>query len=238
MHILRPLGSILMMLVVPPFAFLIGTVAAIVVWLLLDGADLPAWSRLALSLMAVPATPGLWFVVLPILFARQNATGFALPPEVMAWQEEQFRLEEEHGDAFEAVRRQAIERVIGDGRTTSANDVAFTLVAIELGASGGTATLVHRRLDGPADAPTDPDEPPPPLAMYTPITRMTDDAGTRYVVFVGIDELSPTGGRSHVNFVPAPPQRATELRISLSHMAQPDSSLALPGPWEFVAILR
>lgn len=231
--LLGPLGNLAAMLVSPPFAFVLGIVGAVVVWIVLEGAALPTWGRIALALMAIPAVPGLWFLVLPVLFWRSRGISFSGPSELEPWQTEQMEVLTRDYDTFEALRRQRIDRVIASGQTVSADGVTMTLVAIELGEIGGRISLAHQHADEPMADDVQPD-PPAPTPAFTPITRAADGAGTTYTVYAMTDELSPSAGRTHVDFFPPPPPHASVLRVTLTKLARLDSSGLHPGPWEFL----
>lgn len=231
-----PLGSLAAMLVSPPFAFVLGIVGAVVVWILLEGAALPAWGRIALALMAIPAVPGLWFLVLPVLFWRSRGISFSGPSELEPWQTEQMDVLSRHYDTFEALRRQRIERVIASGQTVTADDVTMSLIAVEFGETGGRISLAHQHADEPMPDTAQPDM-PEPVGAFTPITSVSDDAGTTFTVYAMTDELSPSAGRTHVDFFPPPPPNASVLRVEVTKLTRLDAAGVLPGPWEFVVPL-
>lgn len=230
------LGDVLAMLVSPPFAFVAGIIGAMVVWILLEGAALPTWGRLALALMAIPAVPGLWFLVLPVLFWRSRGISFSGPSELEPWQTEQMEVLTHHYDTFEALRGQRIDRVIASGQTVTADDVTMTLIAVELGEIGGRISLAHQHAVEPLPDTARSDM-PAPVGAFTPITSVTDDAGTTYTVHAMTDDLSPSGGRTHVDFFPPPPPDVPLLRVTLTELARPDTSGPYPGPWAFLVRL-
>lgn len=186
--------------------------------------------------MATPAVPGLWFLVLPVLFWRMRGVSFSGPSELEPWQTEQMDILSRHSDIFEALRGQRIDRVIAGGQTVTADDVTMTLVAVELGEIGGRISLAHQHADEPMPDTAQSDM-PEPFPAFTPVTSLTDDAGTAYTVHAMTDELSPSGGRTHVDFFPPPPPDATLLRAALTKLARPDTSGLYPGPWEFLVRL-
>lgn len=211
------------MLITPPFAFLLGIIGAIVLWNVLGGADLPGWARLGLALMAVPAVPGVWFLVLPILFRVPRA----IRPggdEFQSWQDRQIMLWEEHREEFNALGRQPIDRVIASGSAATTNDVTITLIAVAVGSEGGDINLIQTiRRDSQDDE----------HSLWDLVAELSDDVGTSYVLMGAPVEMSTVGARTHIAFIPAVPVAATELRLSISKLFVLGDTEATPGPWEF-----
>ena len=215
--------TLLSMLISPPFAFLLGIVGAVVLWNVLGGADLPGWARLGLSLMAIPAVPGLWFLFLPILFGVPRAV-VAGGDEFQQWQDGQVKLWEEHREAFDAVGRQPIDRVIPSGAAVTANDVTITLIAVAAGSVGGDINLIQtiRR-------ESDDEE----HSLWDLIAELEDDVGTSYVLMAAPVEMSTVGARTHIAFIPGIPAGASELRLTIQKLFVLGEIEGTPGPWEF-----
>ncbi len=140
---------------------------------MLGGVDLPAWARLGLSLIAVPAVPGLWFLFLPIVFGVPRAVP-AGGDEFQQWQDHQIKLWEEHREAFDTVGRQPIDRVIASGAAVTANHVTITLIAVAAGSVGGDINLIQtiRR-------ESDDEE----HSLWDLMAELDDDLGTSYVLW-------------------------------------------------------
>lgn len=220
---MRRVLSVLAILISPPFAFLLGIAGAVVLWFALGEANLPGWARLGLSLMAVTALPGLWFIALPIIFARQGATRLG-SPEFQAWEDRRMNLWETHRVELERLGHQRIERVIASGEAATAADVTITLVAVALGAHGGDITLIQTAGQEPDNRD---------LSLAELVTDLTDDVGTRYAVVNAPVEMSVTGARTHVMFVPAVPESASELRLSVEKILEVPDTEPIRGPWRF-----
>ena len=216
------------MLISPPFAFILGIIGAVVLWNVLEGADVPAWARLGLSLMAIPAVPGLWFVFMPILFRLPRAIP-AGGDEFERWQEARLKVWEEHREAFDALGRQLIERVVASGSASTANDVTITLVAVAFGSEGGDINLILTTTQ-----PTDVQDP----AIWDLAADLSDDAGTAYALQPAPIEMSAVGSRAYIAFIPAVPADATELRLTIPKLFRLGETEATVGPWDFSMPLR
>lgn len=211
------------MLIAPPFAFLLGIIGAVVLWNVLAGSDLPGWARLGLSLMAVPAVPGLWFLLLPIIFAAPKVTRLG-NDEFRAWQDDQVMMWAKHREALRALGAQPIERVIASGSATTAGDVTITVIAVALGKLGGDISLAQTARVHEGDEE---------FSIGDLMAEVSDDAGTAYVVMGSPIEMSAVGARTHVAFFPAMPADATELRLRIPKLFRLGDVDALSGPWEF-----
>jgi hypothetical protein len=220
----RPL-ALLAMLISPPFAFLLGIVGAVVLWNVLADVDLPGWARLGLSLMAVPAVPGIWFLFLPILFRTPRAVRLG-DDEYQAWQDRQMKVWEEHRVKLSALGAQPIERVIAVGSAVTVREVTITVIAVALGRMGGDIGLAHsQRLRDDGEEMD--------FSIGELMAEVSDDIGTAYVAMGSPIEMSAVGARTHVAFFPAVPPDATELRLRIPRLFGLGSIDATDGPWDF-----
>jgi len=233
----QPIQVILAMIFVPPFALVSGVLVGVILWFLLADAGLPTWARAAISILVIPGLPGLWFVAMPILFWRNRVTRLVLPEDVERWQSAQFETMEHHHDDFDALRRQRIKRVVAGGMSATAKRIEMTVVAVELGTLGGVITVVHSPLDDLQPKPPDPDQVPDAYPFSGAITHLTDDVGTDYIVLAEASDHIADHGRVRIDFIPAPPSDAGELRLTMSQLYVGEG-LVLPGPWEISVPLR
>lgn len=220
---MRRVLAVLTMLISPPFALLLGIAGAVVLWFALGEVDLPEWARLGLSLMAVPALPGLWFIGLPFLFAAQRATRVG-GPEIQAWEDSRTKIWEEHRAELERLGHQRIERVIASFEAVTVTDVTITLVAVALGTDGGDITLIQTAGQEPDDRD---------FSLSDLVIELTDDIGNRYAVVSAPVEMLVTGARTHVMFVPAVPDPATELRLTIEKILELGDVEPITGPWVY-----
>ena len=216
--------SLAAMIIAPPFAFLAGIIGAVVIWILLGETNLPGWGRLGLSLMAITAIPGLWFIVLPILFGANRSMRVG-SDEFQAWQDGQVKTWEHHRAAFEDVGRQRIERVIASGLAVTANDTTITLIAVALGPHGGDITLIQSARGQSVDESH---------SLSDFVAELHDDLGNTYHLLTAPSQMTPVGARSNIAFVPCPPREATELRLVIPEAVQLGQTESRIGPWEFV----
>jgi hypothetical protein len=154
-------------------------------------------------------------------------------------------------DFVEQGNEGALRRVVGIGRSASAGEVTFELLALEIREvvarltfvfydpeqerrEFGIRDVVRRRQPNPNDF----------SSLLQPRLTLSDDVGTRYQVF-------PSGGgggsagtwRGEVQFVPAPPPGATLLHVSVDRLTDQFWFGAMPGrtrpprviegPWVF-----
>lgn len=217
--------ALLAMLISPPFAFLLGIIGAVVMWNVLADVDLPGWARLGLSLMAVPAVPGVWFLFLPILFRMPPAVRLG-DDEYQAWQDRQIKLWEEHREELGALGAQPIERVIAVGTAVTVGEVTITVIAVALGRLGGDIGLAHSQRPSEDDEARD-------FGVGELMAEVTDDLGTTYVVMGSPIEMSAVGARTHVAFFPAVPPGASEIRLHIAKVFGLGSIHATHGPWDF-----
>jgi len=210
------------MLISPPFAFLLGMVGAVVLWIALGEVDLPGWARLGLSLMAIPAVPGLWFLLLPVLFGATSVVR-AGGDELTEWRDHQMKVWQDHEQQLRALGRQPIERVLASGSSVTASGVTITLIAVALGKLGGDLSLAHAATVRADDECAEVEE---------LMAEVTDDIGTRYVVMASPLQMVAVGARTHIAFFPAVPPEATELRLHVAKIFRLGEVDALAGPWE------
>lgn len=117
-----------------------------------------------------------------------------------------------------------LRRVIALGTSVEAGGVRLELIALELRADGGLATLVaHTR-------------PPVGQAGQFAEVRVSDDAGTIYVgAGQGMGGPAPTTTRHEVRFAPASPASAAVLTLTIDRFLDPflGGATAIEGPWTF-----
>lgn len=221
--------GVLAILMSPPFGFLLGVIAAVVVWITLADAGLPNWAHLLISLMAVTAVPGLWFLVIPLWLAVPQAMRIEEPAGHAQWMQQQARAWETHGEALGALTAAPIQSVQAFGTTEENAEARLTLLALDLAVGGGCLSVQYI-LKGER-APMD--EPPVDLSA-----TIADDAGTQYVVMTRSLDISADGGRCSIYFVPAPPAQTAELRVTIGQLFMFGRHAAVDGPWTFNVPLR
>jgi hypothetical protein len=117
-----------------------------------------------------------------------------------------------------------LRRVIAVGASVEVGGAHVELIAVELRADGGVATLVlHTR-------------PPIGQAGHFAAVRVSDDAETTYVAAdQGIGGPTPTTTRHEVRFAPAPPANARVLMLSIDRFLDPfpGGTTPIEGPWTF-----
>jgi hypothetical protein len=134
---------------------------------------------------------------------------------------------EKHGrDSMRVIGIDAgeLRRVLAVGAAVEAGGVRLELIAVELRADGGLATLV---------AQTRPPVGPP---GHFAEVRVSDDANTAYIAAgQGMGGPTLTTTRHEVRFAPAPPEAAAVLSITIDRFIDPFPSGAIPveGPWTF-----
>jgi hypothetical protein len=117
-----------------------------------------------------------------------------------------------------------LRRIVPSGLAKDAGGVRLELVAIELRAAGGIATLVSHT------------EPPVGRVGHFMDVGVSDDLGTVYVAAgQGSGGSSPSASRHEIRFSPAPPDGARSLTFRIERFLDPGPAAADPlnGPWEF-----
>jgi len=216
-------------LISPPFGFLLGIVVAVVLWITLADAGLPDWAHVLISLMAVTAVPGLWFLILPLWLMAPQVTRIDEPGGHAQWLQAQARAWEANGEALGALTTAPIRSVQAFGITEENAEARLTLLALDL-ADGGGCFSVQYVLTGERQPM---DEPPGDLSA-----TLADEAGTQYVVMTRSLDTSADGGRCSIYFVPQPPPGTTNLRLTVHRLFVFGRNAAIEGPWTFNVPLR
>jgi hypothetical protein len=117
-----------------------------------------------------------------------------------------------------------LRRVIAVGSGVEVSGARVELIAVEIRADGGIATLVANTR--------------PPVGYLGSFTEATvsDDAGTVYVTSgQGSGGSSPGTTRHEIRFAPAPPEGARTLVVRIDAFVEPFLRRAgeLRGPWSF-----
>lgn len=123
--------------------------------------------------------------------------------------------------------------VVGVGERTTVSDVTIELLAVEIRERAGRLSVVVR-------------SPRQELTMGSPMSRMTDDLGTEYLVVPGNWGSSGSGARAEYLFVPAPPPQARSLTVEFTELAAlpfppmigPLRGSPTRGPWTFKVPLQ
>ena len=221
--------GLLAILLSPPFGFLLGITAAVVLWITLADAGLPDWARVLISVMAVTAVPGLWFLILPLWLAVPQVMRIEEPDGHAQWLQEQARAWEANGEALGALTTAPIRSVQALGTTEENAEARLTLLALDLTNGGGcfSAQYILKGERQPMD------EPPGDLSA-----TIADEAGTPYVVMTRSLDTSADGGRCSIYFVPAPPPGTTNLRLTVGRLFVFGREASIDGPWTFTVPLR
>lgn len=216
-------------LIGPPFGFLLGIIAAVVLWFTLADAGLPDWAHLLISLMAVTAVPGLWFLILPIWLMVPQVTRIEEPAGHAQWMQQQARAWETHGEALGGLTTAPVRSVQAFGMGEENAEARLTLLTLDLTDGGGCFTVQYilKSERQPMDEP------------FGDLSATIDDeAGTRYVVMTRSLDISADGGRCSIYFVPAPPTEAANLRLTIGQLFMFGRDAAIDGPWIFNVPLR
>jgi len=207
----------------PPIGLVLGIAAALVLWFTLADAGLPGWARLALSLMAITALPGLWFLLLPILHLLPGAVRMPEPPGDADWAARQRKVWEQHHEALTALIDAPIRSIQAVGRTEEIASVRVTLLVLEVSEPGGCFWLQYAL---PAQEGVG-------LGSVDLQATVEDDIGRAYAVSARCLEASEAGGRCSIYFVPAPPAEARQLRLTIERLFVWGLPDAIVGPWSF-----
>lgn len=217
------------MLISPPFGFVLGIVAAVVLWIVLANAGIPQWARLAISLMAITAVPGLWFLILPIWLMAAHVTRIAEPAGQAEWMREDARVWEAHHETLSALVAAPIRSVHAFGISQENAGVRMTLLALDLSDHGGCFSVQYAMTGEPQPM----DEPPGDVSA-----TVEDDRGTTYAVSTRCLDTAPDGGRCTVYFLPAPSAEIASLRLTIDRLFMFGRGAAIEGPWTFNVPLR
>lgn len=216
--------SALAILISPPFGYILGLIAAIVLWFALADVELPQWARLAISLMAVTAVPGLWFLILPIWLMIPQVIRMEEPAGHAEWMKQHARVWGAHHETLGAMVAAPIRSVHAFGTSQESSGVRMTLLALDLTDLGGCFSIQYAMLGEPQPM----DEPPGDLSA-----TVEDDHGTTYAVATRSLDTAPNGGRCSVYFLPAPAARTARLRLTIDRLFIIGRGAAIEGPWTF-----
>ncbi len=221
--------GVLAILMSPPFGFLLGIIAAVGLWIALADAGLPDWAHLLISLMAVTAVPGLWFLILPLWLMVPQVIRIEEPHGHTRWAQEQGRVWEAHGEAFGALVAAPIQSVRAFGISQETPGARITLVALDMADGGGCFSVQYA-----LHAEREPmEEPPMDLSA-----AVEDEAGTTYAVTTRSLDTSADGGRCGIYFVPAASAETGSLRLTVERLFVFGRNTAIEGPWIFSVPLR